>query len=80
MHVIDDVISKLQAVPATLNGMLGGFSNLTTPDVAASLTFLTPFLRVVSIYLYASLVVCVCVCVCVWCVRVCVCVCMYMCC
>ncbi|XP_065902108.1 N-terminal Xaa-Pro-Lys N-methyltransferase 1-like [Dysidea avara] len=37
-----------EAVPATINGMLGGFADLTTRDVTASLDFLRPFLSVVG--------------------------------
>ena len=47
----------VQSVPATIDGMLGGFADLTTRDVAASLDFLRPFLSVVSCGMYPILCV-----------------------
>jgi len=38
----------LQGIPATVDGMLGGFSRLSGTDIAASKKFLLPFLQASS--------------------------------
>ena len=39
-------VSFSQAVPATVDGMLGGFGQLSSTDAASSRRFIQPFMKV----------------------------------